>query len=512
MDHKVEEYQYNKSEDQYKLFNKMNKDILTYAPAIIIPALLNVVSIMIFTRVFSAEEFGVYTIIASTLTLIATLISQWIMQSIQKYRPLYQAEKKLEFFNKYLLITIHITLIIASLAMLFIYLLGLIFKLEVSPYFILNLSLIVIFQALFLIGVTIYQSDLQSKKYRFFQLINAVLKFSLTIGLIFFLTKKIEIIFLGILISYLFTIILIYKDLKLPTKYYSEFYKDKEYIKFIKSFISYGFPMIGWFLGNSILSLSDRYMLGILRGSEEVGIYSANAQLVFVGLGLVCSPILSAAHPIIMKASNNKNDQIVQKIIKKFSTIFLLVIPPMLLYIALFKDIIVEILLGNPFREGSIIMPILLVGIFFWNFSMYGHKGHEIKGKTKLMFLFVVISGVVNIMVNLILIPEYGYVGAALATLIAYLTYPILIFISSKNTIPWVIPWITTRNVFISIFISFFVIKIIEFVVDIKVESIYINLIYLFIGCIVMFLIYFLNLVMLNEINIKSSKIVRVRK
>ncbi|MEH7544834.1 oligosaccharide flippase family protein [Neobacillus vireti] len=422
------------------LMDKLKKDTLQYAPAIIIPALLNVISVILYTRVFNPDEYGTYTLIISTSLVISSVFSQWIMQSIQRFRPSYITENRLEEFNTNLnSLIIFVSLLVFSLSLIFYVSLHTVLNISNTIYW--SSCLLIWVQILFNIGLVVFQSDLKANTYRTYQLINGVGKFLFSLFIIFLLYKNIISIVWATSISMLIIIYPIYRNSGLLFVRSRKSDYKKDFINFLNKMFSYGFPMIGWFLGNSILGLSDRYILKMFRGSQEVGIYSANYSLVSMGLGLICGPLLTAAHPVIMNYANNGNKEDVQKTITNFSKLFLSITIPLSFYISFNRSFIVEILLGSKFQEGSIIVPITLVGIFIWNFAMYGHKGHEITGKTKTMMLYVFLSVIINITLNLLLIPRYGYIGAAVGTLLANASYPILIYYSSSRTIKWIIPW-----------------------------------------------------------------------
>ncbi|MGF6953421.1 O-antigen/teichoic acid export membrane protein [Neobacillus sp. B4I6] len=425
--------------NKLNLMYKLKKDTLQYAPAIIIPALLNVVAVMLFTRIFNPKDYGVYTLVITTSLVISSIFSQWIMQSIQRFRPAYLSENRLDEFNNNLRILIlFISVLLYGLSTLIYVFFSNILDIDRTIYW--SSVLLVFSQVLFNIGLVIYQSDMKARNYRIYQLINGVSKFLLSILIIFLLNKNVISIVWATAFSMLVLIIPIYKDIGLIKIKYIKFQRNN-FLTFFNKMFSYGFPMIGWFLGNSLLGLSDRYIIKFFRGAQEVGIYSANYSLVTMGLGLICGPLLTAAHPVIMNYTNNSNKQDVQKTITNFSKLFLVITIPLSFYISLNSSSIVEILLGSKFREGSVIVPITIIGIILWNFAMYGHKGHEITGKTKMMMFFVFLSVFINIILNFLLVPKFGYVGAAIATLLANASYPILIYYSSSRTIKWIIPW-----------------------------------------------------------------------
>ena len=58
---------------------------------------------MIFTRFFSPDIYGQYTIVMNTAIIVSALLTQWITLSIQRFKPIYKKEGKVAEFNEHLL-------------------------------------------------------------------------------------------------------------------------------------------------------------------------------------------------------------------------------------------------------------------------------------------------------------------------------------------------------------------------------------------------------------------------
>lgn len=413
---------------------RLSKDTLTYGIAVIIPALIGIISISIYTRIFSVEAYGEYNQVFNTTLVITTLFSQWIQQSIQRYRPLYRDKSQLKQFDSNLM---------NLLALMFLIIVGFglvggIFKELLGRYesYYWICILLVLTQFTFLVLGALLQSDFKGKMYKNYNLLTAILKFVFGLLLIFYVNRAPVSIVYGLVLGQLILLISMFRTTGLSIRLI-KISRLGESLTFIKMFVTYGFPMVGWFIGTSILNLADRYMLESLGTIKDVGVYSANYSIVSASLGLLTTPLLTAAHPIIMNKVGKLPDIEIGKTITYFTRIYLTISLPLLAFIAVFHKEITQLFLGESFREGSIIIPILFLGLIFWNVGMYGHKGYEIREKTKVMLSFIVVSALVNIILNLFLIPSYGYIGAAIATLISMGIYPLLIKVFSYKYITW---------------------------------------------------------------------------
>jgi O-antigen/teichoic acid export membrane protein len=100
---------------------------------------------------------------------------------------------------------------------------------------------------------------------------------------------------------------------------------------------------------------------------------------------------------------------------------------------------LVKYFVGEAFREGINIVPILLLanlclGVFV-NLSIW----YKLSGQTKYGAYLTIIGAVITLLANIILIPLFGYTGAAWATLICYSSIMIISYLigQSKFYIPY---------------------------------------------------------------------------
>ena len=452
---------------------KLVSDTILYIPAKIIPGALGVIGVAIFTRMFKPDAYGQYILVITTTTILTAIASQWLLQSILRYRAQYLLSNQISKFNQYvtlLLIMVTSTILLLSMALYPLY--NLIS--EYRQYFIVAL-LIIISGVWFNNLITVLQADLRSLPFSLITILNGIFKFALPLILILVFQKTVINLLWGNVFAFvlaLLPIIFVYNYH--PGKMQKATGQDNKldsisFLYFAKQFFRYGFPMIGWFLGAELLSITDRYLIQLLRNSNEVGIYSSNYNLVASAMALIAMPLLTAAHPLLMKAGTTVSNQKerVQNLITLFSRYFLILAFPIILYVIIFSKEFANLFLGAEYRQGSAIIPIALISIFIWYFAMFGHKGLEYREKTNIMFLYVMICTIAKIILNLIFIPKYGYIAAAFTTLVCFTIYPILVYVGTRTDIKWLIPWRSIMKIFLA---SLFTVI---FLVPLKFLSIY---------------------------------------
>jgi O-antigen/teichoic acid export membrane protein len=421
-----------------EVITKLGRDVLNYFPADFIPAVITVLSVIIFTRIFDPSAYGIYAIAIAATSIIATLLVAWIQQSILRFLPEYDRRGESGRFIRNVMALIFAILLILLPISLGIYV-------YFSEKFI-NLRtlylvcvLLVITEVIFRNFITIFQASLSSRRYMKYTILASILKLSLALIYVVLIERNIVGLVLAASIAQFLLFFPMGREIHIGKSL-----RVKGAILdrvFLRKFFQYGIPMIGWFLGLQILNIADRFIIQFFRGSHEVGIYSPNYSLVTGGVGLIFGPLILAAHPLIVNAWEKGLGNDIKFLISAISRYFILIAFPLIVYFSIYSKYIISILLGESYREGYIIIPIVIVGVALWNFSLYGQKGLELAKKTGILSLVVIICAVFNIFLNIILVPLYGYLGAAISTLLSYLLNAFLIFRTTKPFIEWEIPW-----------------------------------------------------------------------
>ena len=415
------------------------RQILTYLPSSVIPAVLTFGTSMIFTRIFSTEEYGIYSLFLVVAVSLRGLTTMWLQHGIGRYLPPEETKAGQIQIKSVIIISISI-LFVSDLT------LGMIVILFVKPYFADNFQvfflpfiLFIITTSIFEIFSTIFPAEMKAKEFVFYKLFDSTFTFffRLIVVLTFF-SRDIKIMFWSVVISNGILIPLMWyraglqSILSLPA-----IIKIKENWKYIGTFMSYGFPMTLWYFSSVLLDVSDRFVLKYYLGNDVVGFYDANYRLIAGTVGLVLMPITLTLHPLLMKKSGTGNKketgEVIEFIIENLFLVGLLFV----CLVFIFHRDIALIALGSEFRLGSSIMPIVLAGCIFFNIGTFAHKPFEVEKKINIMLIVAIVSAILNLVLNFILIPFIGYIGAAYATLIAYIFYTILVGILGRQLIPW---------------------------------------------------------------------------
>ena len=312
------------------------------------------------------------------------------------------------------------------------------------PHCILPATALLIAEIAFSVMGSVMQARLQSHALSVFRITGAVLRLGMAAGFVVWVSRGVWWLLAGAAAGRGIAVI---AALPWGVRHDGAWVRPRLERASLRRFAAYGLPMVGWTLGSQVLGLSDRFVIGAYHGAGPVGIYSASYNLVTMGFGLLAGPLLMAAHPLIVTAWQTHDRSRVPDIIASYSRLYLVAVVPVIVALTLCSRDVVSILLSGEFRDGSRIIPVLVLGSFVWGFAMYGHKGLELAERTRLMFLLVAVCALVNIILNLIFVPRYGYPAAAVTTLASNAVYPILVHLASRRLIPWRIPWAAMAQV-----------------------------------------------------------------
>ncbi|HMB17662.1 MAG TPA: flippase [Candidatus Paceibacterota bacterium] len=174
-------------------------------------------------------------------------------------------------------------------------------------------------------------------------------------------------------------------------------------------------------LGVFMLNI-DIVMLGFYEGAKEIGFYSASQKIVNL-LYVIPSILAISTFPTISKFISKKNKKKTRELFEKSLTSSLLVAFPLAAGGAVVGDQLITFIYGAEYLPSAsaffflILTPLLVFpGMFIGNY-IFAHD------KQKKIAPMVVAGAVINIVLNALLIPVWGIVGCALATIGAQIVY-----------------------------------------------------------------------------------------
>jgi O-antigen/teichoic acid export membrane protein len=239
----------------------------------------------------------------------------------------------------------------------------------------------------------------------------------------------IEAIFLANLISSIVTFILLIPEIlnKLTFKIDAAL---------LKKMLWFGIPYLPASIAAMIVQVVDRPVVLAMTNSSTLGIYQANYKL-GIFMMLFVSMFQYAWQPFFLNNAKEKN---AKELFAKILTLFMIASSLIWIVLTLFVDDFARLeiyhhktIIGREYLSGLVIVPIILLGYLFNGMYYNFQAGIYIEEKTK-YFPYVTGAGaLVNVVVNVLLIPVLGIIGAAIATLVAYIVMAAGLFYFSQK-------------------------------------------------------------------------------
>lgn len=186
--------------------------------------------------------------------------------------------------------------------------------------------------------------------------------------------------------------------------------------KYWKYALKFNIPLIPHYLSYIVLAQSDRIMISKFDGDARAGIYSLAYSVAMI-ITILFSSINSSFIPWTYKKMKEES----YKEIGEQSNRLLILTTVCSLLFVLFAPELIRIMAPPSYHEAVYIIPAVVMGNYFmFVFTLFGNIEFYHK-KTKYIMMGSVTAAILNIVLNLIFIPIYGYIAAGYTTMVGYL-------------------------------------------------------------------------------------------
>ncbi|MGZ5491462.1 MAG: lipopolysaccharide biosynthesis protein, partial [Nitrososphaeraceae archaeon] len=428
------------------MIKDLSKDIAKYLPSTIIKGIAGFASIIIITRLFPPDDYGIYSLVWATVNILILLIGGWLSMSIIRFYPKFEKDDNLNYFKSNIIVLAFISILI--IGTLF-YICILIIKIWITEkIYILMLIGSFLFMLFTLFEILLHFLSIKREVvwYSIFFIGRTVFGLVAGVLLVIFFKLGIEGLFWGIIISLVIALPLLWRKSVGIVK----FNNTKISKLFVKEISSYSFPLVISSLAMWILSISDRYILQIFRGAHEVGIYSASYNISEQPLMLFISLFFLASGPISINIWEKNGIEESRNFASNTTRLFLIICIPLSVVLSVLSKPIITLMTGTEYIDGYKIVPFVVSGTFFMGLQQRFQVAFMFYKKTKFIMYMIIGSGLLNLILNFLLIPKYGYMAAAITTLVSYLVLFLLTYVFSCKFFTWIFPFKSLIKVVLS--------------------------------------------------------------
>ncbi|MBJ7600957.1 MAG: hypothetical protein DLM67_14935 [Candidatus Nephthysia bennettiae] len=199
------------------------------------------------------------------------------------------------------------------------------------------------------------------------------------------------------------------------------------------SLLTFGLPLVSGSVSTWVLQLSDRYLLSQMRSLSETATYAVGYTLGSALTVIVVRPFLLAWPTTMYSIAKRENSaQLFRVTFRWFAMVLLFAA----FGLVLIGRIVLDWLFPAVYRPAGPIIPVVAAGLVFYGAYSIFATGATLERKTWLLAIYTAVSAALNIGCNLLLIPPFGGVGSAIATLVAYAALAGMAYVGNRAVHP----------------------------------------------------------------------------
>jgi len=416
-------------------YKKFTKDVGIIAVVNFLVVIKGIIFIPLITKLLGAFEYGIWTQLLITVSLLTPLIRMGLTASLVRYLA---AEKNKEESQE----GIYSTIFLITIISLVFTLLFLIFANPISKFFqapvilITILPLIILFECLNSVFFSLFQAYQEMIKYSLFMMLTSFGEIVLVVASVFsgygLTGATFSLLFIRIFV-FVLLFIAVYKKIGFKIPNFSP----------IKKYLYFGLPSVLSGFSYLIVTSSDKYLVGFFQGTLFVGYYAPAYSLGNVITFLII-PLSFVLFPAVCKAyDENKMDVVKNKLKYSLKYFLMIAIPSVFGLSVLTKELLKVFSTNDIMVHAFFVTPFIALSILFYGTSDIFAQILTLVKKTKIVGYIWTFCAFLNIVLNLCLIPNFGILGAAISTLLSYIVAFVLAWYYSCKEFTFEIDWIS---------------------------------------------------------------------
>lgn len=397
--------------DKYKGMSVVAKATMWFMVCSLIQKGLSFITTPIFTRLLTTEQYGLFSVYTSWLQIITIFSTFRLDYSVFNKGMSKYPERRDEYTSSMLGLTTVINTVLLAVYLLF--------RQQINAFTELNtvIFLGMFIQLYFIPAVNFWSLRLRYEfKYKMVVIVTILMAIANAglgiLGVKAFEDKGLARILSCVLVEVIFGLIIYIRILIKGKKFWN--------FEFIKFAVLFNIPLIPHYFATYVIEQSDRIMIQKLVSFGAAALYSVSYTV--GGLAKIfISALTNTLIPLQYRLLENKE----YKELNKQLTKLMLGISCLLLCLSIVAPEIVLILGGEEYMEAVYVMPPVVASVFFSFLYTLLANVEFFFDKNKFAMKISIVGALVNVILNYLLIPVFGYVAAAYTTLLCYVIYAV---------------------------------------------------------------------------------------
>ncbi|WP_199823675.1 oligosaccharide flippase family protein [Labrenzia sp. OB1] len=383
----------------------MLRQVSSYMTANVVSAVFGFALVMLFTRVLTPHEYGIYVVGIGIATLFSSLLFNWIKVSLLRFSSEgEEVDMRLTGLAAFAVIAIVSPLLFE----VFVLVSG------ESGSYALEALCVAIGVGLFEFLQEIFRAHQRTGLFASSMIVRSATAFAISCLLVMGFDLGGEGLLLGVAGGYFVTLVFFMPSiLKRPMKGFDP--------AILKTMLRFGLPMTASGAAFTLHSFFDRILIVSLLGEAAAGIYGASADFVRQIILMMGVAIGSAVVPMAIRYYTRDGLKATDRHMAKSFEILMALILPAVAGMALTSGRLATFILGEDFRvAATALIPVL---VFAWLFRsityQYIHVSFQLAKKPSLMGIQGLFILVISVTCMMVLVPRYELMGAAVSLVIS---------------------------------------------------------------------------------------------
>lgn len=405
--------------EKYNLLNIQTKAALWFTMCSFLQKGISFITAPMFTRFMSVEQYGIYSVYLSWLQIFTVISTFYLFNGINDNAMSRFKDDRDRFISSMQGLEITLTSLIFLIVLIFFKYFQKLIGLE-------PIMILFMFIEIYITPALAFWSGRQRFEYRYKSLVAVTLLKSFlnpVLGLIavYFSQEKA----LARVVSTTFVEVVICGIIMFSQFAKGRVFFDRQYWKYA---LVLALPMLPHYLSGMLLNQGDRIMISKMTGNSDVALYGV-AYSIGMLAQLFVTAINSALTPWIyekLRISDIKSIQNRSRLVMVF--VFSIAIALMLI-----SPELIAIFGSEKYAAAVNVVPPIAGSVFFiflYNFLSFPEFYYE---KTGFLMIASISAAILNIVLNFIFIPMYGFAAAAYTTLVCYVVYSLGHFVVGKR-------------------------------------------------------------------------------
>ena len=399
----------NKLLDKYKKIPIQAKASIWFVICSILQKGISFITIPIFTRLMSAEQYGRYSTYTSWYSVLI------VFTSLNLYYGVFN-NAMIKFENdreRYIASMQGLTIFITSISFIFY----LLFQDICNSILGMNTLLVLLLFIELLVTPALQFWTVHNRfHYRYKYVVMVTLIKSILnpfVGIIFVLVSEQKDV--ARIMSVVLVEVIVCGTIAVYQFYKGKCFWDKKYWKYA---VAFNVPLIPHYLSGTILNQADRIIISNMVGASAVAFYSVSYNLAQV-MNMFTTAIVSSFTPWVYRKLRDKE---IQDIAPVVNMLLLLMFGMLTILIFLAPEVLL-IIAGKEYGEAVYVIPPITASVFFvFQYNLFSNIEFYY-AERRYVLIGSIVAALLNVILNIIFIPMFGYYAAGYTTLFCYIIY-----------------------------------------------------------------------------------------